>query len=350
MAVTMHSNTGGGIGKPKWAKNTNPVTVTGAVAAALPATPAGKNLNIGGSSEAPISSGGSGGGSSSSSAHLDFGGGGDNYFDATSVYMEYLNQLKAQAQAAYDRNMQRISDTYNTSRDALQSNYNSTRGQLENSMNRSRNEINTDSEAAMRQAFVNNMLSRRDLAQSMAAQGMSGGASETTRASLENNYGNARNQIDTQRGKSLSDLNETYNNNIAAALQQYNSQMANLDMQRMQLEQQVENALTNFQSGYAANFSMLAPSNDAYLNALAALRNNQAGFTFQGALANNPYQAVSMQQAQNGGNTNYAEYIAQQALLNGGSPAGAKASLYNAYRNGNISQEDLVSMMNRLGL
>ena len=293
-------------------------------------------------------SGSGGGGGTGSSGYI--GGGGDNYFDASSVYMDYLNRLQAQAEASYERNMERIANAYNSSRQSLTDNYNSTRGQLDASRAKSANEINSDSEAAMRQAYINNMLSRRDLQQALTAQGMSGGASETTRASLENNYGNARNQIDTTRGKNLSDLEEVYNNNLAQARQAYNSNMANLDMQRMQLEQQAENALNNFEAGYAANFSMLAPSNEAYLNALAALTNNQNNFTYQGAVANNPYIAASMQQAQNGTNTNYAEYLAQQALMNGGSAAGVKSSLYNQYRNGQISQEDLVSMLNRLGI
>jgi hypothetical protein len=345
------------VGSPKWTKSVKKasnVPLTGAVAGAvLPLTKAG---SLGGYSSGG-STGGGGGSSSSGSGYggsgyeyegYGYGGGGGDYFDASSVYMEYLNRLQEQAQAAYDRNMATLNDTYERSMNNLRSNYDSTRGQLEASRNKSMNDINTDSEAAMRQAYINNMLSRRDLQQRLTAQGMSGGASETTRASLENNYGNARNQIDTTRGKNLSDLNETYNNNLAAALQQYNSQMSNLDMQKMQIQQQIENALTDFQSGYAANFSMLAPSNEAYLSALRALQNNQANFSFNGATANNPYIAANLQQASNGVNSNYGEYLAQQILNNSTSTAAAKNALYNAYRNGQIGQEDLVNFINRL--
>jgi len=276
--------------------------------------------------------------------------GGDDYYDASDVYMEYLNRLQAQAEEAYNRNMATLNETYDKNAANLRSNLESTRGQLDASRNKSVNDINMDSESAMRQAYINNMLSRRDLQQRMSAQGMSGGASETTRASLENNYGNARNAIDTQRNASLSDLDQTYNNNLASALQQYNSQMSSLDSQRMAIQQEIENALTNFQAGYAQNFSMLAPSNDAYLSALKALQNNQSGFSFQGATANNPYVGANVQQAANSVNSNYGEYLAQQLLMNGGSPSAVKTAAYNAYRNGQMSQEDLVNFINRYGL
>ncbi len=293
---------------------------------------------------------GSGGGKGGSGIGGYGGGDGGSYYDASGVWQAYLDRLTAQAQAAYDRNMSRIASAYENSADSLRSNYDSTRGQLDSSANKSRNEINVDSEGAMRQAFINNMLSRRDLAQSMAARGLSGGATETTQASMENNYGNARNQIDTQRNSSLADLEQTYQNNLAQALQQYNSMMANLNQWRAQQEMAAEQALNNFESGYAANFSMLAPSNDAYLAALSALSNNQNNFSFNGAVANNPYVAANAQQANTVGDNNYAEWLAQQQLASGASGVGVRNNLYGQYRNGSISQEDLVSILNRLGL
>lgn len=326
--------------------------VTGAIAPLTSSGTVGEYAD-GGYGDSDYGYGGGGGYDSDYDYDYDYEGGGyggDDYYDATEVYMEYLNRLQAQAEAAYNRNMATLNDTYSKNASNLKSNLESTRGQLGASRDKSANDINADSESAMRQAYINNMLSRRDLQQRLTAQGMSGGASETTRASLENNYGNARNQIDTQRNASLADLDQTYNNNLAAALQQYNSQMSNLDLQKMQIQQEIENALTNFQSGYAANFSMLAPSNEAYLNALRSLQNNQSNFSYTGAVANNPYVGANVQQAQNGINSNYGEYLAQQLLNNGGSPQAVKTAAYNAYRNGQMSQEDLVNFINRYGL
>jgi len=291
-------------------------------------------------------SGGSGGGNGSGGS-IDISGYGGGGYDATSVWQAYLDRLTAQAQAAYERNMERIASAYENSRNSLSENYDSTKGQLESAASKSRGEINSDSESSMRQAYINNMLSRRDLLQNMTAQGMSGGATESTMASLENNYGNARNQIDTQRNKSLKDLEATFANNLAQALQQYNSQMASLNQWRAGQEMAAENALNNFEAGYAANFSQLAPSNDAYLAALNALMGNQSGFSFNATAANNPYYGASVQQANNQNNTNYAEYLAAQGLLGNNV---TRSNLYNQYRNGSLSSEDLVALINRLGL
>ena len=278
------------------------------------------------------------------------GGNGGGTYDASGVWMSYLDRLTAQAQEAYERNMAAIANAYENSAGALRGNYDSAVGTLDASAARSRRSINTDAEGAMRQAYINNILSRRDLEQSLAARGLSGGASETTRASMENNYGNARNNIDTQRNSSLAELEAKYQEALAQALQAYNSNMANLEQWKAGAEMQANNALTGFQQGYAQNFSMLAPSNEAYLAALAGLTNDMNNFTFNGATASNTYNPTSVMQADaSQGNPNYGEYLAQQAIM-GSSPQAIKQQAFKAYQNGSISQEDLASIINRLGL
>jgi len=298
--------------------------------------------------------GGNDGGNSGGGDYYDpYGGGyygdyyGGGYFDSSGVWEEYLERLQAQAEASYARNMETIANAYDRSAGSLNENFSSARDQMNQAANKSRGEINDDSEAAMRQAYINNRLSRRDLQQNLSALGMSGGASETTMASLDNNYGNARNKIDTQRNKSLSELESVLANNLAAALQQYNAQMSSLNQWRAQEEMAAEAALNNFEAGYAANFSSLAPSNDAYLAALNALQKSQQGFNFEGASANNPYQALSQRQAANMYNTNYAEYLAANSLYGNNA---TRNNAYSAYQNGRMSQEDLVTLINRLGL
>ena len=147
-------------------------------------TRTGKDKNPTGGGNGGGSGSGSGGGGSLGLEGYGYGYGGG--YDASSVWQAYLDRLQAQAQESYARNMETIANAYDRSAGSLDENYDSARGQLESSANKSRGEINTDSEAAMRQAYINNMLSRRDLQQSMTAQGMSGGASETTMASLDN--------------------------------------------------------------------------------------------------------------------------------------------------------------------
>ena len=114
------------------------------------------------------------------------------------------------------------------------------------------NKVNSAADKALREAYINKMQSQRIMGQQMAAQGLNGGYSETTAAGLQNNYGNARNELETERGKQLNDLNITLQNNLAAARNildsgtasdyaQYQTNMANLyannPVQTMSLEQ-----------------------------------------------------------------------------------------------------------------
>ena len=77
--------------------------------------------------------------------------------------------------------------------------------------------VNSAADKALREAYINKMQSQRIMGQQMAAQGLNGGYSETTAAGLQNNYGNARNELETERGSQLNDLNITLQNNLAAA-------------------------------------------------------------------------------------------------------------------------------------
>lgn len=114
------------------------------------------------------------------------------------------------------------------------------------------NKVNNQADKALREAYINKMQTQRTLGQQMAAQGLNGGYSETTAAGVQNNYGNARNELETERGSQLNDLNITLQNNIAAARKildsgtasdyaQYQTNMANLyannPVQTMSLEQ-----------------------------------------------------------------------------------------------------------------
>lgn len=114
------------------------------------------------------------------------------------------------------------------------------------------NKVNNQADKALREAYINKMQTQRTMGQQMAAQGLNGGYSETTAAGLQNNYGNARNALETERGNQLNDLNITLQNNLAAARNildsgtasdyaQYQTNMANLyannPVQTMSLEQ-----------------------------------------------------------------------------------------------------------------
>lgn len=136
-------------------------------------------------------------------------------------------------------------------------------------------QVNNATNDALREAYINRMLTERNLQQQLTAQGLNGGASETTTASLYNNYGNARNELEKERQNQIGSISNTYQNN-----------MAQLEAQRA--------------SGEAASLADYAPQ-------LANL------------VANNAPNAVTMMQAETTGDTNlgYLEYLRRMAELMG---------------------------------
>ena len=230
-------------------------------------------------------------------------------------YSDYYNQMRDLAQAAYDRGMGALNSAYDTQLNSLNSNLNETKNQLANQYNYSRGNINSDAADSLKQAYINRMLSERNLGQQMSAQGLSGGATETTLANMLNNYGNARNNITTQQNKSLADLEQNYGSNLSQAMQAYNSAVANANLQKAQQAIALENALANNQISALSDYqSLMQRENQNYLDLLAKAIASGANFNFTPTEANNAVNGVAVQQASMPTTTNYA--AALQSLMN----------------------------------
>ena len=120
----------------------------------------------------------------------------------------------------------------------------------------------------------------------------------------------------------------------------------------MQQEQQAENALTNFMSGYAANLSSLAVSDDTYLQALQALANQQNGLSYSIGGPTNTPTSYNVQQAAAAQSTNYAKWlqsVAQQRAA-GTSAQAIKQSLYQQAAKGSLSLSEIADIMARSGI
>lgn len=102
-----------------------------------------------------------------------------------------------------------------------------------------RGQLDSSTDKALKEAYINKMLSLLHLPQDMAAQGLGGGASETTLGSLHNNYGSARAALETERQRQLAGLLNTHQGNLAqlaaqrasgaqTALNAYATQLAKL--------------------------------------------------------------------------------------------------------------------------
>lgn len=95
-------------------------------------------------------------------------------------------------------------EAYNKAMEAQRKNHEFAQGQ-----------VNDATEKALQEAYINKMQTIRNFQQQLSAQGLNGGASETVAASLHNNYGNARNDLENERQKQLADLLNTFQNNAA---------------------------------------------------------------------------------------------------------------------------------------
>lgn len=216
-------------------------------------------------------------------------------------------QRRAAAQAAYDRSMAALNNSYNTMKNGLNSNYDSTLGQLEQNYNTGVSGVNKQADNAQQQAYINYMMNRRDMGQQLAAQGLSGGASESALAGMYNNYGNSRNTIDSGRNDSLADLMNDWNTNKASALQAYNNQLSEMEMQKANAVQQLENNLANLIAQAAAdNYNTQFSLTNEYLNRMLDLAGNSGSYASSVAKrsydAGNGGPSIDTQQGGDGGN------------------------------------------------
>ena len=252
------------------------------------------------------SNGSSKGGSSRSSASASSSSNMANAYNALLAayrqndYSDYLRQMREAAQAAYDRGMGALNSAYDAQMNSLSGNLNETRSQLANQYNRSKQNIMDDAAASLKQAYINRMQSQRNLGQQMSAQGLNGGATETTLANMLNNYGNARNEINTTQNKNLSNLEGNYSDNLSQAMQAYNSAVANANLQKAQQAMSLENALANNQISALGDYqTLMQRQNESYLDLLKAAIANGASFSYDPTSANNAFSAVAVNQASN---------------------------------------------------
>ena len=233
----------------------------------------------------------------------DYGGVGDYL---ASLYAE----RQAAAQDAYDRSKALLDDAYNTASGNYANIYNSGANQLRKTYNNSLGKINENATDAFRQAYVNRMLSEKNLSQRLAAMGMSGGASESAMAGLLNNYGNARNGIQRTLDTNRNDLEMNYSSNLNDLYSAYQSQMAALDQNRASqlasllnnLNNQIASVQGDYFSTLASNPTLLA---QAIKGATASMNNYAAPETAQASNALSPV-AVYQGNDQGGTLTNYA--------------------------------------------
>lgn len=178
-------------------------------------------------------------------------------------YMQnYLNQMQSaisaaqkQAKEAQERAEAQLKAAQEAQRKAREEAYNRSAAQQKTDYEYGQGQLNSATDSALQQAYINRMMKRRNLAQLLSAQGLNGGASETTTAGMLNNYSNSRNALETERARQLASLFNTYQNNMAqlenqkasgdaADLTQYQTNLAKLTADNA-------NNLISLMQGYA---------------------------------------------------------------------------------------------------
>lgn len=301
------------------------------------------NTNNGGSTGTRKSSSGStGAGTSGYGAMLD----------AAALYNAQIANQQAAAEAAYNNSMARIAEAYGNISGNIKGNYDSSVGRLKEARNKSLREVNVDAEDSLRQAYINNELNKRNLNQRLSAMGYNGGATESTMANLANEYANSRTDINRTLNRNIGDLEQTYGDNLATALQAYNTAMNNLEMQRLQMENAAEQARANMVSS-TPGFESLLTMDQSYLTALQNALAGQAAFTFDPTQATNEFNPASVQQAVSTADaTNYAKALSQAEMWanQGDSAQNIVNKLYSQVGSGGIDLMTVAQIRQQLGI
>ena len=216
----------------------------------------------------------------------------------------YQQAQRQAAQSAYNNNMAALNNAYNQKLASLDKNLDNMKTQLASQYDYSKSNINTDADRSLKEAYVNKMLSQKNLQQQLTAQGLSGGASESAIAGLINNYGNARNEIDTTRGENLAGLEQTYNSNLADIMSNYESARQNAADARLQYQMQLENALANNATdSYSNLYNAMSSLDSSYLAAMQNALANQASYSAKQTSASN-----GVNNASTSGNTDLSTF------------------------------------------
>lgn len=265
------------------------------------------------------------------------------------AYMQKIEDMQKQAaDDAYNRNVATLNDAYAQRGELLKDNLNTTLKNLQTDYDASRETINKDATKAFKEAYINKMLSNRNLAQNMAAQGLSGGASETTMAGMENNYGNARNNIQTTMDDNLGNLENLYDKNRNSAYQAYNEQLAQDALTKAQYMTQFEQARqNNLASAYENMISKLMSLDPSYVAGMAGLVQSQGSYTPVEVSAGNTPESVDTQQGNSatGVMNSYYAKLARQLRGNGANDQSIAQSLANE----GLGYYTITYILNQLG-
>lgn len=174
--------------------------------------------------------------------------------DSIAQQLQDLQNQQAQAyQQAYGSNRDAINSLYNNAIQNAQSLYGQQTSALQNALNLQKQNVETSAEKSLREAYINKMMNEKNLEQRLTAQGLSGGASESAMASLLNQYGGSRNEIEQAKLSDLASAESNYGQNLASLLYGLQSATSSAEQARLSGLTSLENSLANQQAGLIGN-------------------------------------------------------------------------------------------------
>lgn len=145
------------------------------------------------------------------------------YNDQIAGIQDYISSMMAAYQQAYEAQLSAIREAQAAQERARRE-----------ALGYAQSSVNQNSDEALRQAYIQSRKAQRDMPQQLAAQGISGGLSESTAASLQNQYGENRNELEQARQQALAQLASEYASGAATDASTYNTQIANILGQQAQ--------------------------------------------------------------------------------------------------------------------
>lgn len=157
-----------------------------------------------------------------------------SWYDPSGAINEQYNQLLAQSQAANQRILDALKANFDNSTQNVNANYDLQQKTSEQ-----------DSADALRQAYINYMMSRRNIDGDLARAGYTGGLAESNKARMYNNYGTNRNAIRTLLAQNLEKINTARNAELNDLQSQYNTALANQYQKYYDREMAIRQNLAN---------------------------------------------------------------------------------------------------------
>ena len=191
----------------------------------------GGDINYGGSSSSSSSSSSGGGtrGIGGSTAYSDLGELGE--LDISALY-DLLNQRRGEYDANYTSLLDLLANHYGDLLNSLGINYSDTEALLNNQFTNSKNELEAARRRALQEAYISRMMQEKSLADQLDAYGLTGGASESVMANINNNYANNRYAVEENLQNNLRDLLQKYLENLSGARERYNNSLMNAQNNR----------------------------------------------------------------------------------------------------------------------